>query len=607
MIPKKIHYCWFSGKPIPKEFQKYIETWKKHCPDYEIIRWDESNYDISKNEYMKAAYREKRWGFVPDYARFDIIYREGGIYLDTDVELVKSFDELLDNPCFLGFETERDINAGLGFGAEQGNEVIRQLRDMYDKISFYRKDGSLNLTPSPKYISEKLESLGIQRKNQYQELENVTVYPRDYFGAKDYYTEKINRTENTYSIHHFSCTWMSREEKRAEERRRRFCARFGNMLGNRVDGCYKRLAPVLWERKIRAVQALPFSERWKEHFDYSERKNEKRLELFVPAGEDRKKSQNSIVLWTPALDTINLGDHIIEEACFRQLDFIREETITKVSTHRYPNESQTDRMKESGLILVAGSNLLSSNMHHSQWKLPSDYQAMEQICLLGCGCSSYEEFHKFSKLFYKKILCGNWIHSVRDRYTKEKLRALGIENVLYTGCPSMWGLTPQHCRDIPAEKGREVVTSLTFYQADRQRDEYQMKLLFELYDTVYFWPQSVEDEQYVRQLLLADEKERVVILKRDLNELRRVFQEKKPDYVGNRLHAGIMALQHGCRSLIIAIDNRAVEIAKDTRLPIVDRKNLDTKLEQMVCEKYQTEIELPWENISIWKQQFMRD
>ena len=98
-----------------------------------------------------------------------------------------------------------------------------------------------------------------------------------------------------------------------------------------------------------------------------------------------------------------------------------------------------------------------------------------------------------------------------------------------------------------------------------------------------------------------------MILKRDLNELRRVFQEKKPDYVGNRLHAGIMALQHGCRSLIIAIDNRALEIAKDTRLPIVDRKNLDTKLEQMVCEKHQTEIELPWENISIWKQQFMRD
>ena len=141
MIPKKIHYCWFSGNKMPKEFEAYIASWKKNCPDYEIIRWDETNYDVSRNTYMKDAYKEKRWGFVPDYARFDIIYQEGGIYLDTDVELLKSLDPLLDNPCFLGFEDKNHINPGLGFGAERGNPVIKALCDMYKQIDFYNKDG----------------------------------------------------------------------------------------------------------------------------------------------------------------------------------------------------------------------------------------------------------------------------------------------------------------------------------------------------------------------------------------------------------------------------------------------------------------------------------
>ena len=102
MIPKKIHYCWFGGNPLPELAIRCIESWKKYCPDYEIIRWDESNYDVTKNKYMYQAYENKRWGFVPDYARLDIIYNYGGIYLDTDVELLNSLDDLLDQKCFLG-------------------------------------------------------------------------------------------------------------------------------------------------------------------------------------------------------------------------------------------------------------------------------------------------------------------------------------------------------------------------------------------------------------------------------------------------------------------------------------------------------------------------
>ena len=147
MIPKIIHYCWFGGNPLPPSAEKCIESWKKFCPDYEIRRWDESNYDITKNQYMQEAYQCKKWGFVPDYARLDIIYDHGGIYLDTDVEIIKTFDELLDCVAFGGVEQESPYVAlGLGFGAEKGNDIIRQLRDKYDELHFM-EDGQMNLTP----------------------------------------------------------------------------------------------------------------------------------------------------------------------------------------------------------------------------------------------------------------------------------------------------------------------------------------------------------------------------------------------------------------------------------------------------------------------------
>jgi len=116
IIPKKIHYCWFGGKEMPIDYQNYVKSWKKYCPDYEIIRWDESNYDIHKNKYVREAYEQKKWAFVSDYARVDILYHEGGIYFDTDVEVIASFDELLVWDLFCGFETGNYINCGLGVG-----------------------------------------------------------------------------------------------------------------------------------------------------------------------------------------------------------------------------------------------------------------------------------------------------------------------------------------------------------------------------------------------------------------------------------------------------------------------------------------------------------
>lgn len=214
MIPKKIHYCWFGQKPIPEKDRTCIESWKKYCPDYEIIEWNEDNYDVTKNPYMYAAYQEKKWGFVTDYIRFDIIYREGGFYLDTDVELVQSLDSLASNVAYLGFENGQIVNSGHGFGAEPGNEVIKALRDLYDQLDFYTEEGKPNLTPSPFYITNYLDKLGLKRNNQEQMLDQLHIYPSDYFAPKSYATGKLQLTDKTISIHHYHASWQTPKLKR---------------------------------------------------------------------------------------------------------------------------------------------------------------------------------------------------------------------------------------------------------------------------------------------------------------------------------------------------------------------------------------------------------
>lgn len=213
MIPKIIHYCWFGGNPLPEKDQKCIESWKKFCPDYKIIEWNESNYDLNKNAYMAAAYKEKKWGFVPDYARFDIIYNKGGFYLDTDVELVKPLNELISNQAYMGFEGKVWVNGGIGFGAEAQNYIIKDLRDMYDNINFYKEDGTINLTPSPYYITDFLVSKGLKRDDSIQMIGNMKIYPTEYFAAKDYDTGVVHRTENTISIHQYNASWMTPRKK----------------------------------------------------------------------------------------------------------------------------------------------------------------------------------------------------------------------------------------------------------------------------------------------------------------------------------------------------------------------------------------------------------
>lgn len=215
MIPKKIHYCWLGGSPLPKSAVKCINSWKKYCPDYEIIEWNETNLDFENvPDFVKQAYEAKAWGFVPDYFRLWIIYNYGGIYLDTDVQVIRSFDPLLGNSAFAGFEIENSVALGLGFGAEKGNQMIKEHLELYNSISFKNEDGSVNKLPSPVITTEWLVSRGlVLGRNKIENVNGMKIYPKEYFAPKSFDTGIVKITKNTFSIHQYDASWFTEEEK----------------------------------------------------------------------------------------------------------------------------------------------------------------------------------------------------------------------------------------------------------------------------------------------------------------------------------------------------------------------------------------------------------
>lgn len=226
-IPKVIHYCWFGGKALPPEYRKYMDSWKKHCPDYQIIRWDESNYDVTKNKYMYEAYQEKKWAFVSDYARVDIINTYGGIYLDCDVELLKSWNPLLGDGFFAGFEDYDHIALGLGFGARKNHEYLEKLLELYERIAF-RTDEGLNMVACPKYQSEIINEMGFNLNNTFQKKGDMVIYPSNIFAPVSFWgMGQVD--ESSYSVHHYKATWHTDlERKYIGERQQR-----GKMLYQR--------------------------------------------------------------------------------------------------------------------------------------------------------------------------------------------------------------------------------------------------------------------------------------------------------------------------------------------------------------------------------------
>jgi mannosyltransferase OCH1-like enzyme len=207
-IPKIIHYCWFGGGEKPDLVKRCMESWKRHLPDYEIIEWNETNFNLNKNSYVKEAYNSGKFAFVSDYTRVYALNKYGGIYLDTDVEVCKSFNDLLHHSSFWGFEQENYI-ATSTIGAEKGNPLIKQFLESYNGIKFIKEDGTFNVLTNVAMITELLEWFGLKKNGLFQEIKGMgTFYPQTFFSPYDYINCQTFKTEKTYTIHHFHKSWL---------------------------------------------------------------------------------------------------------------------------------------------------------------------------------------------------------------------------------------------------------------------------------------------------------------------------------------------------------------------------------------------------------------
>lgn len=219
-IPKIIHYCWFGRNEKPALIKKCLKSWKKYCPDYEIIEWNEDNFDVNSIRFCKQAYQAKKWAFVTDYVRLKVLSEMGGIYMDTDVELLKSLDSFLDFQCFLGFQHEHYVSTGLVIGAQPGDEFIAQNAGIYEDMEFMDETDSHKLVVCQEYTTKLLQERGlvIPDTGEIQRLGDIVVFPPEYFCPYDHRTGIMNRTEHTVAIHHFASSWWDKERKKAHNR-----------------------------------------------------------------------------------------------------------------------------------------------------------------------------------------------------------------------------------------------------------------------------------------------------------------------------------------------------------------------------------------------------
>lgn len=209
MIPKTIHYVWLGDKPKPKKIKKCIASWKRFCPDYKIIEWNEENFDINSNSFIKAAYDSQKYAFASDVIRLIVLEKYGGIYVDADVEFLKPLDDLLDNESFVGFETNEYINSGQILGSVPKNKILSEHIKKYDDIDFLRIDDITSIT-CPKIFTDLLVEKGLVLDGSEQIISGVHIYTVEYFNPFDTKTGKMSKTKNSYSIHWSAHSWIDR-------------------------------------------------------------------------------------------------------------------------------------------------------------------------------------------------------------------------------------------------------------------------------------------------------------------------------------------------------------------------------------------------------------
>lgn len=252
MIPKIIHYCWFGGNPLPPLAEKCMESWKKFCPDYEIIKWSEDNFDIeSAPRYVRQAYKEKKWAFVSDYVRLYAVVKYGGIYMDTDVEVLKSLDSFLKHRAFSGFEDEERIPTGI-MACEKDFPLFDEFLHYYDNAGFYNSDGEISYITNVTVITGICSGKGFRPNNRFQEIEGFAIYPKHVFCPISFETGKLKKKKDTVTIHWFAGSWMSDELKKqheasAKKKKRDYLIHTPNRILMKILGNnrYERLKAIL--------------------------------------------------------------------------------------------------------------------------------------------------------------------------------------------------------------------------------------------------------------------------------------------------------------------------------------------------------------------------
>lgn len=246
-IPRVIHYCWFGGNTLPKSAVKCIKSWQKYCPDYEIKRWDESNFDVNCNPYCKFAFENKKWAFLTDYIRLKVVYDNGGVYLDTDVELLKPLDDLIKDGAYMGFQNETEVATGLGFASEKGNEFIGENMRYYENLTDFSQ-----LRSCPIITTELLIPYGLKEDNgSIQKVAGMNIFPPEYLCPKNERTGLSEKTKNTHSIHHFDASWFEKSWKEGQKKRwRREKIRYIVHLPNKI------LMKILGEKNYAKLKAL---------------------------------------------------------------------------------------------------------------------------------------------------------------------------------------------------------------------------------------------------------------------------------------------------------------------------------------------------------------
>lgn len=248
MIPKIIHYCWFGGNPLPESAKKCIASWRYYCPGYEIKEWNESNFNLNICDYVKEAYEAKKWAFVSDYARFWILYHYGGLYFDTDVEIIRSMDDIVRKGAFMGKEDNGGAvgcNPGLGLAAAPGLGLYKELLDFYQTQHFLDAEGNINQETVVTKTTNILKKYGYQGNDKIEFIQGVYIYPPEYFCPKSYTTGQITITTKTYSIHHYTATWFSPHEQRIMN----FYQRVNSFAGVRIGNFITK--PVHWAEGLR--------------------------------------------------------------------------------------------------------------------------------------------------------------------------------------------------------------------------------------------------------------------------------------------------------------------------------------------------------------------